>query len=317
MSVFAKEDLLVLNALKEEICRQANSGCEQLDMAPLLKISHWSRRQTERRFRERFFTSPARYFRDCQWEVAEELLHAGDDVLSASQKSGFASPGRLHDAAVVRRGMSPGEMRRKGAGVQITYGYFETQIGVVLIAATKRGMCAMRLCGVHGERMDEELENLRNRFPDAELERDTPAVQSYADQLVAFLDERTGAEFCPPIDVLVGTTFQREVWSELQKLKPGETATYAEIAERIGKPKAVRAVASACANNELAIAIPCHRVIRTDGTLAGYRWGVEWKRRLLEIEAERAERLKNAAHTQNTHKQREQQREQRREMITA
>jgi AraC family transcriptional regulator of adaptative response/methylated-DNA-[protein]-cysteine methyltransferase len=124
----------------------------------------------------------------------------------------------------------------------------------------------------------------------AELEENPEAIQTYANQLVAYLDARTGADFCPPLDILEGTTFQREVWSELQKIQPGETLSYSELAQRIGKPSATRAVAQACASNQLAIAIPCHRAIRQDGTLAGYRWGLDWKQRLLCLEAERHER---------------------------
>src|SRR5262249_31436385 len=130
----------------------------------------------------------------------------------------------------------------------------------------------------------------RAPLPFAELDEKPELLQRYADQLVAYLDNQTGAEFLPPLDILEGTTFQREVWTELQNVKPGETITYTELAARIGRPDAVRAVANACACNELAIAIPCHRAIRQDGTLAGYKWGVEWKQRLLVLEAERSQR---------------------------
>lgn len=279
----------VLEMMETEIRKQAEAGMERMDVERLLTISNWSRRQMERRFRERYLTSPTRYFRDCQWDHARRLLMDGDDVLSTATKAGFASLGRLHDAVVVRSGMTPGEVRRRGEGVHIDYGFFETPIGVVLLAATKRGLCALRICGANpsAEQLAEEVNGLAMEYKHAECQETPHLLQSYADQLVAYLEARTGADFCPPLDILEGTTFQREVWTELQKLKPGEVVTYTEIAKRLGRPDAVRAVANACATNHLAIAIPCHRVVRQDGSLAGYRWGVKWKRRLLALEAER------------------------------
>jgi AraC family transcriptional regulator of adaptative response/methylated-DNA-[protein]-cysteine methyltransferase len=275
----------VADALAREIRRQAAEGHERLEMAGLLAISGRSRRQTERLFRDHHLTSPARFFRDCQTEIAERLLSEGHDVLSAALTSGFASPGRLHDAIVRRRGLTPGQLRRRGAGVRIAFGFFDTQIGVVLLAATERGLCSLRLCQFHGA--EESLAEIQADFPRAELHERPEALQPYADQLVAFLDAQT-PDFCPSMDVLLGTTFQREVWAELGRVRPGETVTYAALAARIGRPKAVRAVAGACASNQLAIAIPCHRAVRGDGSLAGYRWGIEWKRRLLELESQRA-----------------------------
>lgn len=266
-----------------EVRQQAASGSESLCVDGLLRIAPWGRRQLERRFRERFLTSPARYFRDCQWEAAESLLRSGEDVLTAATSAGFASPGRLHDAVVSRRGMTPGEVRRGGEGVCIRFGYFDTQLGVVLLAATARGLCALRLCQFTDSQT--ELAEVRRDFPKAEFCEDAVALQAYADQLVAFLERRSDS-FAPRLDVLRGTTFQREVWSELQKLAPGETVSYAELASRLGRPSAVWAVAGACAANHLAIAIPCHRAVRSDGTLAGFRWGVTWKRRLLDLEAQ-------------------------------
>lgn len=272
----------VLEALAQDVQAQVAEGCERLSMDRLLALSTWSRRQTERLFRERFLTSPARYFRDCQWDKAERLLHDGHDVLSASLESGFASPGRLHDAVLTRCGMTPGEVRRRGAGVHIDYGFFDTQMGIVLLAATPRGLCSLRICQFRGAQ--EQLDEVAQDFARAEMVENPEPLQSYADQLVAFLEAKTDI-FNPPLDILFGTTFQREVWAELRKIKPGETLSYTELAARVGNPSAVRAVASACARNGLAIAIPCHRIIRQDGSLAGYRWGLEWKQRLLELEA--------------------------------
>lgn len=278
----SNNETATLEAISRDIQAQAAEGQESLSMERLLALSPWSRRQMERLFREKFLTSPARYFRDCQWDKAEQLLRDGNDVLTASLESGFASPGRLHDAVVQRRGMTPGEIRRRGAGVHIDYGFFDTQIGVVLMAATSRGLCSLRLCQFRGA--SEQLAEVEQDFTQAEMVENPEALQSYADQLVAFLEARTDI-FDPPLDIIFGTTFQREVWTELRKLRPGETLSYTQLAARIGQPTAVRAVASACARNHLAIAIPCHRIVRQDGSLAGYRWGIEWKQRLLALEA--------------------------------
>jgi AraC family transcriptional regulator of adaptative response/methylated-DNA-[protein]-cysteine methyltransferase len=265
---FTEEALL--ETLAHDIQAQVSEGREALDMERLLARAPWGRRQTERLFREKYLTSPARSFRDCH------------DVLSASVESGFASPGRLHDAVLTRRGMTPGEVRRQGAGVHIDYGFFDTQIGVVLLAATPRGLCALRLCQFHGAQ--EQLDEVGHDFARAEMVENHEVLQTYAEQLVAFLESRTDV-FDPPLDIIFGTTFQREVWTELRKIKPGETLSYTELAARMGRPSAVRAVARACASNHLAVAIPCHRIVRQDGTLAGYRWGIEWKQRLLGLEA--------------------------------
>ena len=278
-----QDEIQRLEALAGEIRRQAEEGREQLCVERLLAAAPWSRRQMERLFRERYLTSPARYFRDCQTEAAERLLSAGHDVLSASQESGFASPGRLHDALLLRRGLTPGEVRRRGAGVHIDFGFFDTQIGVVLLAATGRGLCSLRICQFVGA--EEQLAEVRSDYPEAEVVENPEAAQPYADQLVAYLDARS-ERFCPRLDILYGTTFQREVWAELQRTKLGEVFSYTDLAARVGRPAAVRAVASACARNHIAIAIPCHRAVRQDGSLAGFRLGTDWKRRLLDLEAQ-------------------------------
>src|SRR5262245_45757515 len=191
MTVFTEDR--ILEAVAEEIRRQAADGSERLDVERLLAISHWGRRQTERRFRDRFLTSPARYFRDCQIEVAERLLFEGEDVLSASTKSGFASPGRLHDALLSRRGLTPGEIRRRGAGVHIDFGFFHTQLGVIQLVATARGLCSLRICGADPSEVElaEKIAELRKDYPHADMVENTEPLQVYADQLVAFLEKRS------------------------------------------------------------------------------------------------------------------------------
>jgi AraC family transcriptional regulator of adaptative response/methylated-DNA-[protein]-cysteine methyltransferase len=217
---------------------------------------------------------------DLRTQAAETLLAQGHDVLSAAVRAGFSGPGRLHEALVTRRGITPGEARTGAAGVRVAYGLFDSPLGIVLLAATPRGLCSLRLCVIKPP--NAHLDELRTEFPAATFTESASAVQKYADQLLAYLEQRA-ADFHPDVDVH-GTAFQREVWAELRRIPAGEIATYSEIAERIGKPRAVRAVASACASNRIAIAIPCHRVLRKGGGLGGYAWGLEWKIRFLELE---------------------------------
>lgn len=240
------------------------------------------RRRLERLFRRRFGTSPGRFWADLRAEAAEALLRSGHDVLTAAVASGHSGPGRLHEAMLARRGMTPGELRALGRGVRIAFAVFDTPLGPALLAATERGLCALRLCSLASA--EEHLAELRSEFPEADFAEDPAALQPYADQLVAWLEARAD-RFDPRLDVH-GTAFQREVWAELRRVPPGETASYAEIARRLGRPRAARAVGQACGRNPIAIAIPCHRIVGGTGDLRGYRWGEEWKRRLLALEAE-------------------------------
>lgn len=265
-----------------QLAQQFEAGAESPDWAAIAARCHIGRRQLERLFRARFATTPARYWADLKAEAAEMLLRSGHDVLTAAAVSGHSGPGRLHEAMLARRGMTPGQVRALGGGVRIGYGAFDTPLGPVLMAATGRGLCALRLCTL--KPWEAHLEELRGEFPEAALAEDAAALQPYADQLVAFLEARAQT-FDPRIDVH-GTAFQREVWSELRRLAPGETATYAEIARRLGRPKSARAIGQACARNGIAIAIPCHRVLAASGDLRGYRWGPDWKRKLLQLEGE-------------------------------
>jgi AraC family transcriptional regulator of adaptative response/methylated-DNA-[protein]-cysteine methyltransferase len=284
------EHRAALAGIEAEIRRQVREGREDLDVPAILAASPWGRRQTERRFRERFLTSPQRYFRDLQAERARGLLARGSTVLAASLDAGFTGAGRMHEAVVRRYGLSPGELRRRGAGVRLSCGFFHTQVGVVLIGRTSRGLATLRLCGAEptSEHLGNMLHALQTELSEADVVEEPEAAKDIADHLVAFLDARTAA-FCPSLDVLRGTAFQREVWAALQRLRTGETVSYGELARRIRRPTAVRAVARACGANGIAIAIPCHRVVGRDGSLTGYRWGVEWKRRLLELEREMTE----------------------------
>lgn len=290
----SRRDAAIADRSRDELRRQFDAGAERPDWSAIERAAGVGRRQVERLFRARHGTSPARYWSDLKADAAVGLLREGHDVLGAALRSGHSGPGRLHDATVARTGMTPGQVRARGRGVRIAWGAFDTPLGHVLIAATERGVCALRLCTLKPPA--DHLDDLRAEWPAAVIAEDRAAVQAYADELVAWLERRTET-FDPRIDVH-GTAFQREVWTELRKLKAGETASYREIALRIGRPRAARAVGHACALNGIAIAVPCHRVLTSTGDLGGYRWGEEWKRKLLALEAEmrkRADAKENAS----------------------
>ena len=214
-------------------------------------------------------------------QVKTELRKAGD-VTTALYDAGFSSPSRLYEKSDQQLGMTPGAYRRGGAGAAITFAITPTPLGRMLVAATERGLCSVRF----GESATEMERDLREEFHAATLHRDDAAMRRYVEPLLASLGgEKTTIDL--PLDVRA-TAFQQKVWETLQRIPRGETRSYTEIAREIGDPKAVRAVARACASNPVALAVPCHRVVRSDGDLAGYRWGIERKKKLLE--GERANR---------------------------
>ena len=175
--------------------------------------------------------------------------------------------------------MTPTEYRGGGGKTLIKFAVGECSLGSILVAQTERGICAILL----GDDPLELSRDLRNRFPRAELTGGDAEFEKTVASVIAIV-ERPGKDAGLPLDI-GGTAFQQRVWQAIQAIPMGTTASYQEIAESIGSPKSVRAVAQACASNAIAIAIPCHRVVRSDGTLSGYRWGIERKRTLLEREA--------------------------------
>lgn len=180
--------------------------------------------------------------------------------------------------------MTPTSYRRGGAGEKIRFAVGICSLGSILVAATERGVCAILL----GDDPDLLLRDLQDRFPRAELIGCDPAFEATVAQVVGFV-EAPGTGLALPLDI-GGTAFQQRVWQALRAIPAGSTASYAEVATAIGEPAAVRAVARACGANPLAVAIPCHRVVRSDGGLSGYRWGVERKRDLLDRERKEATR---------------------------
>jgi AraC family transcriptional regulator of adaptative response/methylated-DNA-[protein]-cysteine methyltransferase len=202
-------------------------------------------------------------------------LERGGAVTEAFYAAGFNSSSRFYGEAKRQLGMRPKQFRDGGRDVAIRFSVSRCALGFVLVAASERGICALLL----GDDRAALVRDLEKRFPNAQLAQGDAAFQRSVAAVVAFVDEpSTGLDL--PLDIR-GTAFEQRVWQALLAVPPGETVTYSELARRIGAPLAARAVARACAANALAVAIPCHRVVRADGNLSGYRWGVERKRALL------------------------------------
>lgn len=212
--------------------------------------------------------------------VQAALGKPATNVLQAALEAGFNASSRFYANAPALLGMSPGRFRAGGAGLRIQFALGQCALGALLVARSARGLCAIAL----GEDPEALLRELQQRFPRAELIGGDAEFERWMAQIAGFVEApRIGLDL--PLDIQ-GTAFQQRVWQALRKIPPGRTVSYAQIAATIGQPKAVRAVAAACAANPLAVAIPCHRVVRSDGGLSGYRWGVPRKRALLEREAQ-------------------------------
>jgi len=219
-----------------------------------------------------------------EWGKAHRLgrfadrLDAGEGVAEAAYGAGFGASSRAYEAAPNGLGMTPAARRRGGRGETIRYTVVSTWLGWAIVAATERGICMTALADSRAA-----LESdLRRRFPSADLLPADAALAGWAERVVRYIT-RPGDALDLPLDIR-GTAFQARVWRALQKIPPGKTATYSEIAAALGQTQSVRAVAQACASNKLAVVVPCHRVVRRDGDLAGYRWGIERKRALLDRE---------------------------------
>jgi AraC family transcriptional regulator of adaptative response/methylated-DNA-[protein]-cysteine methyltransferase len=209
-------------------------------------------------------------------------LRAGDTVSRATYEAGFGSSSRVYERSDKALGMTPAVYRRGGAGMHIAFTISESPFGKLLVGATNRGVCAVAL----GDSDEGLVQKLRADFPCAEIERGDDAHRDWVEEIVGNIGGgNLGLNV--PLD-MHGTSFQRQVWALLRKIPPGRTRSYREIASELGNPRATRAVAQACASNRIAVVIPCHRVVRSDGTPGGYKWGVERKESLLERERRHA-----------------------------
>ncbi len=222
--------------------------------------------------------SPAEYLRAVRLGTLRERLRQGQGVTDAGHAAGFGSQRAIWEHTNRGLGMSPSAYRKGGKGMVIRCSTVETRAGWVAIGATEQGVCCVLFIDDAAgacEAIQEELPAATVVPGDGELDRDTARIRQMIDT------GRVDGDI--PLD-LVGTPFQRRVWAELRSIPAGETATYADVAARIGRPSATRAVANACAGNHAAVVVPCHRVVRSDGGLGGYRWGIERKQALLDAE---------------------------------
>jgi AraC family transcriptional regulator, regulatory protein of adaptative response / methylated-DNA-[protein]-cysteine methyltransferase len=261
-------------------CRMIETAETPPALADLAAAAGCSPHHFHRLFRRVTGVTPKAYADAHRQDRVRTGLAEGAGVTEAIYAAGFNSSGRFYAAADAMLGMTATAYRKGGPGETIRHAVGRCSLGCVLVAASGRGICAI-LLGDDPAVLDADL---RARFPRAEHEPAEPAFAAVVAELVALIDDPAdAASLSLPLDIR-GTAFQRQVWDALRAIPRGERATYAEVAARIGAPRAVRAVASACAANSLAVAIPCHRVVASGGGLAGYRWGVERKRRLLDRE---------------------------------
>ena len=237
----------------------------------------------QRRFRARFGLSPAEYLAQRKLGTLKRALREGNDVSAALYDAGYGSPSRVYEAGAAKLGMTPARYRAGGEGEALRWSTVETALGTALVAASARGICMVEL-GTSEPVLDTKL---RAEFPNAELQRVDAGRDAFlAPRVRAVADMLAGKQARVDLDLL-GTAFQKKVWDALMRIPQGETRSYAEVAAQLGAPNAARAVAGACARNRIAVLVPCHRVVRGDGSVGGYRWGLPLKRRLLQREGAR------------------------------
>jgi AraC family transcriptional regulator, regulatory protein of adaptative response / methylated-DNA-[protein]-cysteine methyltransferase len=250
----------------------------RLSLARLAGALHASPHHLLRSFQAAMGVTPREYAEACRVGCLKRELRNGQDVTSAVYGAGYGSPSRVYEAAGATLGMTPGAYARGAAGEHVEFAIVASPLGRLLVAATVKGVCAVAL-GDSDTRLEADL---RAEYPRATVASGPPRFQAWIAAIVGTLAPGT-PDVRLPLDVRA-TAFQRVVWRELQRIPRGETRSYQEIARRIGRPSAARAVARACATNPVALVVPCHRVVRADGRPGGYRWGAGRKQRLLDAE---------------------------------
>jgi AraC family transcriptional regulator of adaptative response/methylated-DNA-[protein]-cysteine methyltransferase len=274
--------------------------CSEIQRSPdgsvslhkLADLTGRSAAHLQRTFRRAMGITPRQYADALRVARFKSELRKGKDVTTALHSVSYGSTSRLYEKSDAQLGMTPATYRRGGRGMNISYDVVPCSLGKVLVAATERGISAVYL----GDRESDLAAALRKEYPHAEVQRGSGKYSKWVEAIVRHL-AGSNPRLDLPTDV-VATAFQRRVWEELQSIPPGTTRTYSDVARSIGRPSATRAVARACATNPASIVVPCHRVVRTDGALGGYRWGLERKKALLESElrsAKAAERKSSAA----------------------
>lgn len=254
---------------------------EKLTLGWLANETGYSEDHLSRSFKKILGISPIDYYDNRRTIAFKENVKAGETVSEAAYGAGFGSASRLYEKAHARLGMTPASYAKGGAGAEIAYAFAECFLGLMLVAGTRQGVCAVYF----GDDKANLLDELEREFPKAEIAVDVGQLADWTKAIVDFLQEQSAALPEIPLD-MYGTAFQRRVWQALLQIGPGKTKTYRELAMDLGAPKSARAVGRACATNPVSLIVPCHRVIGTDGKLHGYRWGLERKEALRNWEGE-------------------------------
>jgi AraC family transcriptional regulator, regulatory protein of adaptative response / methylated-DNA-[protein]-cysteine methyltransferase len=259
-------------------------ACELLDAESEYSLEELSERlnvnsmHLQRKFKEIIGVSPKKYAENLRLEKFKGEIKKGSDVVSAIYESGYGSSRALYENVSSKLGMTPKVYQKGGSGMKMSYTIADCYLGKMLVAKTDKGVCSLTF----GDEDRFLIDNLKNEFPKAEISENRGDLKETIEIILEHLSGKNKL-INLPLD-LRSTAFQMQVWELLRKIPFGETLSYKQVAEKIGNPKAIRAVARACATNRVAVVIPCHRVIGSDGNLSGYRWGIERKKQLLEIE---------------------------------
>lgn len=260
-------------------CRLIEQADDTPTLVMLAEAAGLSPHHFHRVFRSATGVTPKAYAAAHRARRVRQALEDDASVTAAIYEAGYSSSSRFYERSTAMLGMRPGDYRAGGTGARIRFAVAQCSLGAILVAATERGVCTIEL----DDDPDLLVQRLQDRFPHADLVGQDEGFEQIV-ALVVGLVEKPSRPVSLPLDIR-GTAFQESVWQALRDIPAGSTASYTQIAATIGRPSAVRAVAQACAANPVAVAIPCHRVVRTDGSLSGYRWGVERKRALLAREA--------------------------------
>ncbi len=263
----------------KEVCRYIEQHLDEpVTLERLGKVFRQSPFHLQRRFKAALGITPREYGDTCRLRQLKRNLQAGDNVTRAMYDAGYGSSSRLYEKTASQLGMTPDKYRRGAIAATVRYAIADSPLGRMLVAATDKGVCAIQFATTDNEL----IEGLKREFPFAVRKPDQGGLQAWVETLLSTM---TGHELntALPLDIRA-TAFQRRVWTYLQSIPFGATRSYSQVAKAIGRPSASRAVARACATNPVAVAIPCHRVVRKDGDASGYRWGMERKKALLEIE---------------------------------
>jgi AraC family transcriptional regulator of adaptative response/methylated-DNA-[protein]-cysteine methyltransferase len=268
--------------IENRVAAEAEGPVTLEELARHCDVSPW---HLQRQFKQALGVSPRQYDDALRIKALKKNLKRGAGVAAATFEAGYGSSSRVYERAMAALGMTPASYAKGGKGAAIFYTVAPCRLGKLLVAATARGLCRVEL----GNDMGALLEDLHREFPEADsIEREDEALGKYVTELVRRIEGAAPRKDLP-LDIQT-TAFQRQVYEELLRIPTGETRSYKEVAAAIGHPSAQRAVGTACANNPVALAIPCHRVLRNDGGLGGYAWGIERKQALISAERRAARR---------------------------